>query len=78
MVTFSVVVNLLFFSSVAIVLLKYIFKDNKVILQLDTRFLMICMLVILCRMLIPVESPLTNNIAVTNKNVTYIDILTRF
>ncbi len=65
MVTFSVVVNLLFFSSVAIVLLKYIFKDNKVILQLDTRFLMICMLVILCRMLIPVESPLTNNIAVS-------------
>lgn len=65
MVTFAVMVNLLFFSSVAIVLLKYIFKDNKVILQLDTRFLLICMLVILCRMLIPIESPLTRNIAIS-------------
>lgn len=65
MVTFSVMFNLLVFSSIAIVLLKYIFKDNKVILQLDTRFLLICMLVIMCRMLVPVESPLTNNIAIS-------------
>lgn len=65
MVTFSVMINLLFFSSMAIVLLKYIFKDNKVILQLDTRFLTVCMLVIACRLLIPVESPFTKNIAIS-------------
>lgn len=65
MVTFSVVVNLLFFSSAAIVLLKYIFRDNRVILQLDTRFLLVCMLAIMFRMLVPVESPVSSNIAVS-------------
>ena len=65
MVTFSVMFNLFIFSMVSILLLKYIFKDNKVILQLDTRFLLVCMLVIMCRLLIPVESPLTNSIAVS-------------
>ena len=65
MVTFSVMFNLFIFSMVSILLLKYIFKDNKVILQLDTRFLLVCMLVIMCRLLIPVELPLTNSIAVS-------------
>lgn len=65
MANFSALVNLVLFSSVATLLLVFIFKDNKVILQLDTRFLLICMALILCRMLIPVESPLTNNIALS-------------
>lgn len=63
MVTFSVMFNLFLFSTVSILLLRYIFKDNKVILQLDTRFLLVCMLVIMCRLLVPVEFPLTNSIA---------------
>lgn len=65
MANFSVLVNLVLFSSVATLLLVFIFKDNKVILQLDTRFLLVCMSLILCRMLIPVESPFTNNIAIS-------------
>lgn len=65
MVDFSMIVNLFIFSSIVVILLKYIFKDNKVILQLDTRFLLICMVVIVCRMLVPIESPITNNIAVS-------------
>ncbi len=65
MVDFSMVVNLFIFSSAAVLLLKYIFKDNKVILQLDTRFLLICMVAMVCRMLIPIESPIANNIAVS-------------
>ncbi len=64
MANFSLLVNLVLFSGIATLLLVFIFKDNKVILQLDTRFLLICMAIILCRMLIPIESPLTNNIAV--------------
>lgn len=65
MISFSVMFNLVVFSSIATILLWYIFKENKVILQLDTRFLLVCMAVILCRLLVPVESPLTNNIAVS-------------
>lgn len=65
MVTFSVMFNLFLFSTVSILLLRYIFKDNKVILQLDTRFLLVCMLLIMCRLLVPVEFPLTNSIALS-------------
>ena len=64
MMSFSALVNITVFSGVAIVILKYIFKDNKAILGLDIRFMRICLLLILLRGLIPVESPLTHAIAV--------------
>ncbi len=65
MVDFSMVVNLFLFSGATAVVMKYVFKDNKAILRLDTRFLLICMMVIVCRMLVPVESPFASNIAVS-------------
>lgn len=64
MVTFSALVNLIFFSAIAVVLLKIVFRNNHAVLKLDIRFLLVCMLLILLRLFIPVESPLTRNIPV--------------
>lgn len=66
MITFSALVNIVLFSSLSVILLSIVFKDNKVVLKLDIRFLLICMVIILFRLLIPVESPITNNIPVSN------------
>lgn len=48
-----------------------IFRDNNAILRLDIRFLLVCMLLILIRLFIPIESPIANNIPV---NKIYPDI----
>lgn len=66
MITFSALVNIVLFSSLSVILLRIVFRDNKVVLKLDIRFLLICMVIILFRLLIPVESPITNNIPVSN------------
>lgn len=64
MLSFSVVTNILFFSSVAIVVLKVIFRNDNVILRLDVRFVMLCLLLVVLRLSIPVESPLVSRIPV--------------
>ncbi len=64
MLSFSVVTNILFFSSVAIVVLKVIFRNDNVILRLDVRFVLLCLLLIVLRLSIPVESPLVSRIPV--------------
>ncbi len=64
MFSFLALVSIILFSSVAVVLLKLVFRNNNVVLRLDIRFLMACMLLILLRMFIPIESPITNNIPV--------------
>ena len=64
MLSFSVVTNILFFSSVAIVVLKVIFRNDNVILRLDVRFVLLCLLLVVFRLSIPVESPLVSRIPV--------------
>ena len=64
MITFSVLVNIFLFSSIAVAFLSIVLRNNRAILQLDVRFLLICMLGILFRLLIPIESPITRNIAI--------------
>lgn len=66
MITFSAFVNTVIFSSIAIILLNNVFKDNIKILRLDIRFLLLCVTIILFRLLIPIESPFSNNIPVKN------------
>lgn len=62
--SFSAIINITIFSSIAIGVLRYLFKDNKVILSLDIRFMLACLLMVLIRALVPIESPITNNIAI--------------
>ncbi len=64
MLSFSVVTNILFFSSVAIVVLKVIFRNDNVILRLDVRFVLLCLLLVVFRLSIPAESPLVSRIPV--------------
>lgn len=66
MVTFSAVINIVLFSSLSILVLSFVFRDNRAVLRLDIRFLPICMLLILFRLLIPIESPLTKNIPISH------------
>lgn len=66
MITFSAVVNIVLFSSLSILLLSFVFRDNKAVLRLDIRFLPVCMLLILFRLLIPIESPLTKDIPISH------------
>ena len=64
MFSFRALVSIIFFSSIAVVLLKLVFRNNKTILRMDIRFLLACMLLILFRMFVPIESPITNNIPI--------------
>ncbi len=64
MFSFRALVSIIFFSSIAVVLLKLVFRNNKAILRMDIRFLLACMLLILFRMFVPIESPITNNIPI--------------
>ena len=64
MVSFSVVTNILFFSSIAIVVLKIIFRNDNVVLRLDVRFLLACLLLIVLRLSVPVESPVVNRVPI--------------
>lgn len=64
MVTFSALVNIILFSSLSVMLLRIVFNDNKIVLKLDIRFLLVCLLTILIRLLIPIESPFTKEIPI--------------
>lgn len=64
MFSFRALVSIILFSSIAVVLLKLVFRNNNAVLRMDIRFLMACMLLILFRMFVPIESPITNNIPV--------------
>lgn len=64
MVTFSALVNIILFSSLSVILLRIVFNDNKIVLKLDIRFLLVCLLAILIRLLIPIESPFTKEIPI--------------
>ncbi len=64
MLSFSVVTNILFFSSVAIIVLKIIFCNDRVVLRLDVRFVLICLMLVVLRLLVPVESPLVSRIPI--------------
>ncbi len=62
MIRSSVLFSIVFFSSIAIVLLKLVFRNNNAVLRLDVRFLLACMLLILVRLFVPVEWPVASNI----------------
>ncbi len=64
MIRSSVLFSIVFFSSIAIILLKFVFRNNNAVLRLDVRFLLACMLFILFRLFVPVESPVTSNIPI--------------
>lgn len=64
MITFSALLNIILFSSLSVVLLKNVFRDNRAVLKQDIRFLLMCMVFILLRLLIPIESPITNSIPI--------------
>ncbi len=64
MFSFRALVSIIFFSSVSVVLLKLVFRNNNVVLRMDIRFLLACMLLILFRMFVPIESPIINNIPI--------------
>ncbi len=64
MIRVSVLISISLFSSIAVILLKIVLRNNNAVLQLDVRFLMTCMLFILIRMLVPIEFPVTNNIPI--------------
>lgn len=66
MFTFSALINIILFSSISVILLSIVFKDNNVVLKLDTRFLFICLLTILLRLLLPIESPLAQDIPISH------------
>lgn len=66
MITFSALLNIILFSSLSVVLLKNVFRDNRAVLKQDIRFLLMCMVFILFRLLIPIESPITNSIPINH------------
>lgn len=66
MFTFSALINIILFSSISVILLSIVFKDNKAVLKLDTRFLLICLLAISLRLLLPIESPLAQDIPISH------------
>ncbi len=63
-ISFSALINIIFFSSIAIIILKIVFRNDDVVICLDVRFLMLCLLLIMLRMFIPVEFPIVNRIPV--------------
>ena len=64
MFSFPGLLSVVFFSGVAVIILKLVFRNNNAILYMDIRFLFICMLLILIRMFVPIESPIANNIPI--------------
>ncbi len=64
MFTFRAFASIVFFSGIAVLLLKAVFRNNTAVLRMDIRFLLLCMLLVLFRMFIPVESPVTSSIPV--------------
>ncbi len=64
MISFPALINIIFFSSIAIIILKIMFRNDNVVIFLDVRFLMLCLLLIMLRMFIPVEFPIVNRIPV--------------
>lgn len=64
MFTFRAFASIVFFSAIAVLLLKAVFRNNTAVLRMDIRFLLACMLLVLLRMFIPVESPVTSSIPV--------------
>lgn len=66
MFTFSALINIILFSSISVILLSIVFKDNNAVLKLDIRFLFICLLTILLRLLLPIESPLAQDIPISH------------
>lgn len=64
MISFSVLINIFVFSSIAIILLKIVFRNDYVVLRQDVRFIMICLILIMLRLFIPIESPRVSRIPV--------------
>lgn len=64
MIRFSELMNLAFLTGIAVILLWVIFRNNKAILWLDVRLLLGCMLAIVVRMFILMDSPVSNNIPI--------------
>lgn len=56
--------NLAFLTGIAVVLLWIIFRNNKAVLWFDVRFLLGCMLVMVVRMFVLMDSPVSNNVPI--------------
>lgn len=64
MIRFSELVNMVILTGAAVVLLEIIFRNNNVILWLDVRLLLGCMLVMALRLFILADSPVASNIPI--------------
>lgn len=64
MIRFSELVNLVFLTGAAVVLLQIIFRNNNAILWLDARLLLGCMMAMVLRLFILADSPVSNNVPI--------------
>lgn len=64
MIRFSELVNMVILTGAVVVLLEIIFRNNNVILWLDVRLLLGCMLVVALRLFILADSPVASNIPI--------------
>ena len=64
-ITFATILNIVLFSSIAILLLNFIISKNKIILEIGTHTMLICMIMILFRLFFPFELSLHNSIYIT-------------
>lgn len=64
MIRFSELVNLVFLTGAAVVLLQIIFRNNNAILWLDARLLLGCMMAMVLRLFVLADSPVSNNVPI--------------
>ena len=64
MIRFSELINMVFLTGAAVVLLQIIFRNNNAILWLDARLLLGCMMAMVLRLFILADSPVSNNIPI--------------
>lgn len=66
MIRFSELMNMVLLTGIAVILLKIIFRNNNAVLWLDVRLLMGCMLLMVLRLFILMESPVSNSIPIVS------------